>query len=236
MTDQEQRGRLGVVVQARMSSARCPGKVLREVAGKPLLGYVLERMARVPADVVVVATSQREDDRPVREFCRRQGVAWHAGPLEDVAARFRETVERFGLESFVRVCADSPFLDQEVVSRGVEAFRAGEWDLVTNVMPRTYPPGQSVEVVSAAAFLAAEPLFRRPEEREHVTRYFYDHAADFRLLNFTAPRDLSARPLTVDTPEDLDRCGRIVARMERPHWLYGWERVLELAAKEVERG
>ena len=125
-----------------MSSRRLPGKVLRPLAGQPTLQYLLERLARCEqVDRVIVATSTESSDDPVAAFCESAGTLVHRGPLEHVAARFGETVERFGLDAFVRVTADSPLLDQRLVDRGVALYRDGEFDVVTNVFPRArFPP------------------------------------------------------------------------------------------------
>jgi spore coat polysaccharide biosynthesis protein SpsF (cytidylyltransferase family) len=216
------------LVQARMSSARLPGKVLRVVAGKPLLAYVLERLQRCPAlDGLVVATSSEASDDGVAALCDERGVACHRGALEDVAGRFATALEAFPCEAFVRVSGDSPLLDPALVARAVDTFRAGAFDLVTNVFPRSFPRGQSVEVVRTAAFRACLPLMTGPEDREHVTPALYRHAERFRIMNLPAERDWSGRRFVVDDAEDLERFAGLIAAMRRPHWEYG---LAELAA------
>lgn len=230
--------RIGAVVQARMTSERLPGKVLREVAGRPLLGYLLERLARCPAlDAVVVATSTDPTDAPVERFCRERGVACYRGSLSNVARRFRDALDAHGLDAFVRVSGDSPLLDPALVGRGVRLFRAGAFDLVTNVHPRSYPPGQSVEVVGREGFRRACVAMHEADEREHVTLHFYRHPGRFRIENFAAARDYGGLRLTVDTADDLARLEAIVAAMTRPHWEYGLDDLVAvLAAVAPARG
>ena len=160
-----------------MSSRRLPGKVLRPLAGKPALQYLLERLSHCDeVDRVIVATSGEASDDPVAAFCAAAGALVHRGPLEDVAARFGEVAERFELDAFVRVTADSPLLDQALVDRGAALYREGDFDVVTNVYPRsTFPSGQSLEVVRAEAFRRALAGMDDPYEHEHVTPYFYRH-------------------------------------------------------------
>jgi spore coat polysaccharide biosynthesis protein SpsF len=211
-----------------MSSRRCPGKVLRPVADKPLLQYLLERLARASLDGVVVATSRRKEDDAVEELCVRLGVECRRGPLQDVAGRFLAVVEEFDPQAFVRVSGDSPLLDPALVARAVEVFRRGGYDLVTNVQRRSFPHGQSVEVVDSDTFRRVCPRLRRPEDREHVTPYFYRHAERFRIHNLACPQDLSQVQMAVDSEEDLARFAAIVERMDRPHWQYGLEELLAL--------
>lgn len=214
-----------------MSSRRLPGKVLRSLAGKPTLQYLLERLERCEqVDRVVVATSVDPSDDPVAAFCEAAGVAVHRGPLEHVAARFGEVAARFGLDAFVRVTADSPLLDQALVDRGAALYREGDFDVVTNVYPRsTFPSGQSLEVVRAAAFRGALAHMDDPYEREHVTPYFYRRPDEFRICNFVAERDDSALDVSLDTEQDARLIEGVLRRMERPHWTYSSDEVTALA-------
>src|SRR2546428_8693408 len=109
--------RAGIVIQARYSSRRMPGKVLRPLLGKPLLGWLVERMQAVPeAQRVIVATSEGAEDDAVASFARDLGAQVHRGPLDNVLARFVGAAQAFGLEVAVRVSGDSPLLDPALVS------------------------------------------------------------------------------------------------------------------------
>ena len=165
---------LGAIIQARMSSTRLPGKVLHKVKGKPMIQYLLESLGQcILIDRVVVATSTDDSDGPVADFCREYGIACHRGPLEDVAKRFVEALDVFGLDAFVRICGDSPLLDYRLVDRAVEIFNSGQFDMVTNVLHRTFPKGQSVEVIDSKMFKQAYPLMREDSEREHISSPVY---------------------------------------------------------------
>jgi len=220
----------GVIIQARMGSRRFPGKVLRDLCGKPLLLYLVERVTHCRlVDGVVVATSTDDSDGPIAAFCETVGVECHRGALENVASRFLEVVDRHeNWGGFVRVSGDSPLLDHRLIERAVGMFRADPCDLVTNVLVRTFPKGQSVEVVSTDAFRDAFERMREPEDLEHVTRYFYEHRNDFTIRDFRAGSDHGSLQLSVDTPEDLRVIEGIVSRMTRPHWSYSLEEILAM--------
>jgi spore coat polysaccharide biosynthesis protein SpsF len=222
---------IAVVVQARMSSARLPGKVLAPVAGRPLLGYLLERLAlaRRPGSTII-ATSEEPDDDPIAAFASDSGVGVHRGALADVAGRFAAVAERFELDALVRVSGDSPLLDPALVDRAVELYEAGGVDLVTNVFPRSFPVGQSVEVLSRAALERVLAETAHPEDREHVTRWVYANQGRYRIRNFAHERDESGVRLTVDSPKDLRRIERIVAAMSGPHTEYGLPELLRQSA------
>jgi spore coat polysaccharide biosynthesis protein SpsF len=222
--------RVGAVVHARMGSSRLPGKVLAELGGRPALQLLLERMARAgEVDAVVVATSVDAADDPVAAFCAGRGVALHRGPLEDLAARVLAAAEAYGLDVLVRVNGDSPLLDQRLVDRGVALQRETGADLVTNVRPRSFPPGQSVEVLKTAALRRAVERMDDPDDREHVTAWLYRHPGEVRIERFAHDPPVTAPPLTLDEPADRVRLEGVLARMERPHWEYRWDQIVALA-------
>lgn len=220
---------IAVVTQARMSSLRLPGKVLRHLDGKPALEYHLERLARCEQpDLVVVATSADASDDMVAALCERLGFAVHRGPLENVAGRYLEVVERFGLDAFARVTGDSPLIDQAIVDRAIAIFGGGDFDLVTNVFPSTFASGQSVEVVDAQAFRHAYERMSEPDHFEHVTAFFYRNPDGFRIENFSCERDEGELDVALDSEEDARLIETILARMDRPHVEYGYDEVMAL--------
>jgi spore coat polysaccharide biosynthesis protein SpsF (cytidylyltransferase family) len=212
-----------------MTSARLPGKSLRPLCGKPLLQYVLERLRRLDCVAeIVVATSTDRSDGPIAAFCEQFGCACFRGPLENVAERFVQTATAHGFSAFVRVNGDSPLLDQCLVGRGVALFAKENADLVTNVFPRTFPAGMSVEVIGVETLRRTLSLLAAADDREHVTPYFYGHADRFRIVNFA--RDAPRRDVhfAVDTQGQFDHVERIVAAMRRPHWDYSLDAILAL--------
>jgi spore coat polysaccharide biosynthesis protein SpsF len=222
------RRRVPAIVQARMSSRRLPGKVLRDVAGKPLLQYVLERVQDCPAiGEIVVATSVDHADDAIVEFCRSMDVPCARGPMDDVAGRFEQVVDASAFDCFARICGDRPLLDPRLLEQAAALYGDGV-DVVTNVWPPTFPPGQTVEIVRADAFARARACMREAADREHVTRYFYRHGTDYRIVNFTATARFDDVHLAVDTEADLQKFSAMVARMERPHWSYGLREVVAL--------
>ena len=214
-----------------MSSARLPGKVMRPALGKPLLGYLLDRLAQLAPDTqTVVATSANTDDDPVEEFCRAQDVACVRGPLDDVASRFVKVLDETGASAFVRISGDSPLLDTTLIRQALSLYAETGADLVTNVKQRTYPKGMSVELVDADAFRRARKKMTSPEDIEHVTPLFYRTPGDWRMVEFTSGRSLGDINLSVDTADDFQAFETLVAKMDAPHWSYGLDEVLKLRA------
>jgi spore coat polysaccharide biosynthesis protein SpsF len=224
--------KVGAVIQARMGSQRFPGKVLHCVAGKPMLKYLLERLDHCTSlDTKVVATSSAEQDTPLEKGCREWGVVCFRGDLQNVARRFEQVLDAYPFDAFVRINGDSPLLDQRLVDRAVTLFRETNADIVTNVLKRTFPRGQSVEVLGAEAYRRGQQWMREPDDFEHVTPVFYKNPHRFRIVEFHSEPPRATVHLAVDTPEHMNRFAAIVARMDRPHWQYGVEEIVALYEK-----
>lgn len=205
----------GYLVFARLDSARLPGKALIDLGGRPLLGRVLDRVRRAAhGRPVAVATSARAVDDPIAAFAQAEGVGLFRGDCDDVAGRALAAAQALGLDCFVRISGDSPFMDPELCRRMVDLAETGDWDLVTNVFPRQWPPGCSVEVIRTQAMAQAVAAMDDPADREHATPYLYRHPEIFRIHNVAPDQPLERVPLTLDTPEDLEIVRAMVAALE----------------------
>lgn len=192
------------VLQARMSSSRLPGKVLREILGQPMLARQIERLRRASRlTELVVATSTRPEDDAIAACCQTIGAACHRGPLDDVLARFLGALAAAGEpKTFLRLTADCPLADWSLIDRCVAAHEASGADLTHTSRDWTFPKGLDVEVCETAALVEAGRQAKDPYEREHVTPYIYRHPERFRLHDLTRDPPLRYR-WTVDTPEDF---------------------------------
>jgi spore coat polysaccharide biosynthesis protein SpsF len=210
-------------IQARLSSRRLPGKILRELRGRPSLDYLIEALEHVPGlDQLVLATSTDSTDDATAQFAARRGIACFRGPLDDVATRMLQAAQQCLADAIVRVSGDSPLMDPAVVSHAVALFREGTADIVTNVRPRSFPKGQSVEVIATAALASAVRRMTKVEEREHVTPFLYAHPADYRVRSFTTDEARPEVQLCIDNAEDFARCEAILASLPAPPWQLGW--------------
>ncbi|MCP5102183.1 MAG: acylneuraminate cytidylyltransferase, partial [bacterium] len=164
--------KIAAIIQARMTSQRFPGKVLYQVQEKPLLQYILESLAHCPhLHMVIVATSTGASDNPIAEFCIANGIECARGPLEDVAGRFKETLEKYDLNAFIRISGDSPLISPALINEGMRIFNTHRYEIVTNIQNRTFPKGQSLEILAADSFQRAYPVMESARDREHVTPY-----------------------------------------------------------------
>jgi spore coat polysaccharide biosynthesis protein SpsF len=210
-----ERARVIAVVQARMTSARLPGKVLAEIDGQPALRLLVHRLRRAKGlDGIVVATSDHPSDDPVAALVEALEVPLVRGPLEDVLERYRIASEAIECDAVVRITADCPLMDPAVVDLVVDRWRSGTEAYVANIIePRTFPVGLDVEVVSRSALEAAAAEANEPYDREHVTPFVRSRPDRFPQAAVTLDPPAGDVRVTLDTTRDLELLRRLVAEV-----------------------
>src|SRR5262245_58236394 len=196
------RPRAGIILQARLGSARLPGKALAPIAGKSILAHCLRRLMFAGVAPVVLATTDRPEDLALVDVARHLGASVFRGDADDVLCRFVAAANAFGFESIVRATGDNPGTDIQAPGRLLAVLRTTEADYVYE---EGLPYGAAVEAVTRDALDRAAREATRPDDREHVTTYVRRHSHRFHIVQLAAPTPLR-RPdvrLTVDTATDL---------------------------------
>lgn len=195
------------IIQARMGSTRLPGKVLKEVNGKPLLSYQLERVAKSRlVNKIVIATSDLSRDDEIVSFCEDYGVDCFRGSEHDVLSRYFECAKEYGADTVVRLTADCPLSDPEIIDAVIQKFLDDEVSFCANTVPvesATFPDGTDVEVFSMEALSKAFTQVKDTNFREHVTFQFWQ-TDEFTSSQLVVEINLSSYRLTVDYPEDYE--------------------------------
>lgn len=224
--------RVVAIIQARMQSARLPGKVLLEVGGSPLLAHVVRRTQRASRiDRVVVATSADASDDPIAALCPSLGVACFRGHAQDVLDRYYRAAVAHRADVVVRLGANCPLIDPQVIDQVVAAFWDLEPDCASNTVYPTYPRGLEVEALRWAALERAWREALLPEERIRVTPYLYEHPERFAIFPVIQSEDCSQRHWAADTIEDLEYLRAIYARLG-PDDSFSWRQVWRLLDDE----
>lgn len=207
------------VIFARMSSSRLPGKSLLPLAnGFLLIELIIKQLEKLPGVLVILATSDHSDDDQLAETAGKSGALVFRGDLQNVAQRAASCIEHFRLDFFSRINGDSPFVNIEHLAQGFRRIIESDLDLITNLYPRTFPYGYSLEVIKAQSFLNAYKNFTIAEQ-EHITAYFYNHVSKFKYENIVSDVPLKGDiRLTIDTVEDYDRINRLFGKFPQ---LYG---------------
>lgn len=207
--------KIAAVVQARMRSTRLLGKVMLPVRGKPLIGYLLDRLECVRGlDQIVVAIPKCDFDSALARYVRERQHTLFCGCSEnDLVARFLGVIDATGCDGLIRICADSPLIDPELVQSAVDHLNVGHV-FYSNVGLSFIVPGQSVEACTKEAYWEIARLCK-PEDREH---------AGFPGVY----REIQTRSLLVDTPEDFERVRKTIEAMDKPHTDYKWSEAANL--------
>lgn len=205
----------GVIVFARMGSARFPGKVLFPLLGRPLLGHVLDRAALIRAPhQIVVATSEMQKDDAIEDFANSEGIPVYRGALEDVAIRALGCCKQNGFRRFVRICGDRPFMPWDIVNELLYLQQKHDVDLATNACTKTFPGGTMSEVVKTSALQRVIEHSEDADDREHLTRYIYRKPKLFSLMNVEAGDEAwRMLNLAIDEVEDVARTEWIMRRL-----------------------
>lgn len=221
------------ILQARSSSRRFPRKVLAPLLGEAMILRQLERLSRSSRlDRIVVATSTDPSDDELATLLREHCVDVRRGPLDDVFSRFAEVVAEFAPEQIVRLTADCPLADSEVVDQIVGEHLAHGVDYTSNVHPPSFPDGLDVEIFTAMAFAELGELPLTAREREHVTLGFVSRPERFSSHNVAHATDHSDLRWTVDVPDDLLFVESVYRRLYDENPGFAQEDVLALLAAE----
>lgn len=205
-------GQAGIMVFARMSSRRLPGKALCDFGGMPLLAWMLRRARSLPFPVFL-ATSVDPADTQLVELANAEGVESFRGPLDDVLGRAAAAAHAFGLHALARLCADRPYFDTEEMARALRLKdEHPDVDLVSNYLPVRPARGLTTEVISVRALDHASAVASTPEDREHLSRWFYRNAGEVRILHLDSRAGRIDGGFAIDTRDDLARL------LPRPGW------------------
>lgn len=215
------------IVQARMGSSRLPGKVLSDAGGRPMLDQVVGRLQRAKTlDRIIVATSDRAQDRAIVDHCAALGWDVFAGDHDDVLKRFARAAEHHAAGIVVRVTADCPLIEPRVVDATVRLMLADSTlDYASNVFPRrTFPRGLDVEAMSSEVLYRLDASTVEPRFREHVTLAIHASPEQYRIGSLMSDQDCSTLRWTVDTPADLKLVQAIYASFRKRS--FSWRDVL----------
>jgi spore coat polysaccharide biosynthesis protein SpsF len=195
------------IIQARMGSTRLPGKVLMKVSGKPLLAYQLDRVLKSKKlDKVIVATSTLEKDDAIEIFCSNYGIDCYRGSENDVMSRYYDCAKQYDPDVVVRMTADCPLIDPEIIDKVVQKFENDNVDYCGNTVPpktSKFPDGSDIEVFSMSALKKANTEIIDEYSREHVTFQFWQNQK-YTSSQYTQEEDWSNYRITVDYPEDFE--------------------------------
>ncbi len=201
---------IALVIQARMSSSRFPEKVLSPLCGTPMLLWTINYCRKINLPLFVLTSTDYSDDQLVGVL-EKNDVNYHRGSLENVISRYLSFMREHQVKKVVRISGDSPLISPDVISKVIAQDQEyADADLTTNIFPRSFPKGQSVEVIPRKSLELVIDRNLSESDIEHVTPYFYANSKEFKINNLDNDEDLSFINLSVDTKEDLLRVNQFM--------------------------
>jgi len=220
------------IIQARMRSTRLPGKVMKDISGKPMLWHVIYRVKYSKLiNKIVVATSTNKEDDIIENFCKENRILFYRGDEEDVLKRYYEAAKIYNGNKIVRITSDCPLIDPEIVDIVIKEHLKDEVDYTSNTIERTFPRGLDTEVFNFEALERANEMAKEKYQREHVTIFIYENPHLFKIKNVRNFKDLSHLRWTVDEERDLIFVREIYKRLYKGN-IFFMRDILEVLEKE----
>ena len=231
------------IIQARMGSSRFPGKGMKESEGKPLLFYVIKQtLSSKFINRVIISTSIAPEDTIIVDFCKENGIDYYRGSINDVLNRFYECAKKFSCDPVIRISADSPLIDPNVIDRVLKKFLDNSYDYVSNNIEKNqdvweestcnFPLGTVIEVTTFSALEIAWKNSDDSFEREHVFPYIQSHPKLFNISTIKSKKNLSNIRITVDKKNDLKFVREIYKRIAKKNKFITIEDIEKIISKE----
>jgi len=223
------------VIQARISSTRLPGKILKKIEGKTILEHVIDRVREAKKlDDVIVATTVRKEDLEIVKLCANLGISVFCGSEDDVLDRYYQVARLFKAEHIIRITSDCPLVDPLVIDKVIELYFQKKADYASNTMPESFPDGLDTEVFSFKTLKIVWKNAKLFSEREHVTPYIRKNSNIFKITNLKSKFNLSNKRWTLDEPEDFEFIKIIYENLYPKDSLFGTETILNYLRENPE--
>ncbi|OAT80984.1 acylneuraminate cytidylyltransferase [Bacillus sp. MKU004] len=221
------------IIQARMGSTRLPGKIMKKVNDKSLLDYQLERVKRSNIlDEIVIATTTKEHDDFIVEFCENQKTKVYRGSEDNVLERYYYAAKEANADIVVRMTSDCPLIDPEIIDHVISNYLDSDFDYVSNTQIRTYPRGMDTEVFSFSVLEQAYLNAKKEYEKEHVTPFIYLNPSIYSIGQVENNQDYSKYRLTVDTPEDFKLISILIEKLYVDDKMFGLKKIISILQEE----
>lgn len=216
------------IIQARTTSKRFPNKVMIKINNQPMINYVYKRVKKSKKikKIIIICSKLKSDDQ-IATFCKKKKYNLFRGSLRNVLDRYSKTLKKYKISYFVRINGDSPCIDSKLIDKAVILFKKKNCDIVTNVHPRSYPVGASVEVIKSKLIYDIEKKNNLTKaNKEHITSYFYKNEKNFNIVNFKSKKDYSKYNLAIDTVNDFKKIRPV---LENFFFLnYNWKKIIKI--------
>ena len=214
------------ILQVRSSSQRLKKKAFLKLNQKSLIENVIQRLLlSKKISKIFIATSSNYSDNKFKDFINNKKIFLFRGPLRNVFLRYLKLIKKYNIIYFLRISGDSPLIDYRIIDKAYSIFKKKKYQIVTNTLQRSYPKGQSVEIISANIMLENyHKINLNSSYKEHITKYFYDNHKLFKIHNFKYKQDFSKINLSIDTIKDYKKIKKIIPNLNKN---FKWQTALK---------
>ncbi len=200
---------MNIIVQARMSSVRLPKKMSIKVNNYSILEHVINRLLPIKKNKkIFIATSKEKDDDEIEGISKKHDVILFRGKLINVYERYFDLINKYNLDHFIRISGDSPLIDYNIILKCHDIYLKNDYDIVTNKNPRSFPIGQTVEVINSDKFIDSKKYVTTDHLKEHVTIQMYQN--NYKYFNHTYKKDYSKLNLSIDNQNNLKKFNNFI--------------------------
>ena len=192
------------IVQARLGSSRFPEKVIKDLNGRTMIEFLIERLRRCKdINEIILATTKNNEDQILQDIGEKNNIKVFRGEVEDVLSRYFNASLETASENIIRITGDCPLIDPEIISFTIKEYLDNNYDYISNAYPPTFPDGLDIEVFSKKLLEETHFKCKNSLFREHVTPWMRENSL-IKKGTFESKEDFSSMRWTVDEPEDLD--------------------------------
>jgi spore coat polysaccharide biosynthesis protein SpsF len=221
-----------VVLQARTSSSRLPGKVMMKINGKPMIYWQIQRISQANrVNELVVATSVDTSDDQLADFLNANSINVHRGSMHNVLSRFTEVAAKYPYSALIRLTGDCPLVMPELIDQMIDEFYRQKVDYLSNTLEPTFPDGLDIEILRHGVLEELNTLSLGSRDLEHVTYGVYTRPEIFKLSNYINESDRSLDRWTVDYRDDFDFVSNIFKEFAGRESEFTYEEVCEFLEK-----
>jgi spore coat polysaccharide biosynthesis protein SpsF len=225
------------VIQARMGSTRLPGKVLADIEGKPLIWHIYKKLQKISSiSEVIISTTNNLTDNPLIEFAKKEKIAFYTGSENNLIDRIYQTGKKFDCDIIVKINADSPLIDINVIENGIAKFLSFKKkpDLVTNCVKETFPDGMQYAIFNFKTIENLRNTIKENFWKEFFYRFIIENQNKYFVINLENNKDISKLRWTVDYKEDLELVRIIFKKLYSKNQFFGMNEILNLLNENPE--
>lgn len=235
MDNTKDRKKVVAVIQVRMGSTRLPGKAFIKMHGKTAIEWIIYRLSfSREIDQVVLSTSDTPENDPLEHLAQQLGLEYYRGSEQDLVDRLYQTAKKFQADAIVRITADCPLVDPEIVDQLVRIYRdtPDTVDHITNTFPPTYPDGLDVEVMPFSTLERLHKEVKNPLYREWITTTIMENPHTFQIVNISYTENFSYLRITLDYAEDLQLIEQIFMQLHKEGEVFTMNHMLDLFRRD----